>query len=419
MDVTRLCKLVEEKKDTLFQLLCELIRINSENFGHCGNEKDCAAYIVTLCRELDLETDLYSPLDLDGFQDHPDYLPGRNLEERYNVTARWKGAVDTDALMLMGHSDTVVIGNVDNWSFPPLSGEIRDGKIWGRGACDDKYAIAAALFLISILKEEGYVPGKNLLFTAYSDEEHGGSHGALAAVLKYPADRIINMDCKNFDIWHCAAGGGCLSYRYHTAQTVDNAKYAALAIPVVMEEIEKFYETRKRELSGNRFFRGTIIPDTSVRFMDIHAGYEGADLGCGNLNITYYTDRSKDEIWAELHEIEKILSARLSEIGIVGDGFFPLTRFFHYGYSEPDCSSILDMQEAARLVSGRKLVPCGSCLSDLSVILKYGSHNAFGFGIGRDFDEYGGAHQPDEHVSCDELVEYTKIIGAYLLKTLA
>ena len=76
------------------------------------------------------------------------------------------------------------------------------------------------------------------------------------------------------------------------------------------------------------------------------------------------------------------------------------------------------MQEAALQVSGRELGPCGSCLSDRSVILKYGSKEAYGFGIGRDFSEYGGAHQPDEFIECDNLLEYAKIMMAYVVNTL-
>ncbi len=70
------------------------------------------------------------------------------------------------------------------------------------------------------------------------------------------------------------------------------------------------------------------------------------------------------------------------------------------------------------MVSGRELAVCGSCLSDLSVILKYGSEEAYGFGIGRDFNLYGGAHQPDEFIECDKLLEYAKIMAAYVVKTL-
>ena len=72
---------------------------------------------------------MYSPLELPDFENHPDYMPGKHLENRYNVTARWRGAEDIDELMIMGHIDTVPIGDIKNWSFEPLSGEIRDGRI--------------------------------------------------------------------------------------------------------------------------------------------------------------------------------------------------------------------------------------------------------------------------------------------------
>ncbi len=56
--------------------------------------------------------------------------------------------------MMAAHSDTVPIAERANWTVDPLGGEIKDGKIWGRGACDDKYAIASMLMLMKIFKEE-------------------------------------------------------------------------------------------------------------------------------------------------------------------------------------------------------------------------------------------------------------------------
>ena len=418
MDINRLCSLIDENQQELYETLCRLIRINSENFGSRGNEQPIAEYIADCCRELGLETDMYSPLELESFTQHPDYLDGRHLENRYNVTACWKGQEDANGLMLMGHSDTVPIGDLSLWSFEPLAGEIRDGKIWGRGACDDKYAIATALFLIKILKEQGFAPKKNLLFTAYCDEESGGSHGALALALKYPCQRIVNMDCKNFEIWHCASGGQCSKYRYHVDEPVDSAKRAADAIPLVMDVINEFGQRRKDELAVNPFYKGTIIPGTALRYMSVRAGGHGNDMHVGEVGFGIYTDRTKEEIFQEYAEMEKILSEKLAPLGIVGDGFRNTTRFFHYAYSEPDCDAIQEMQQASLEVSGRQLQPCGSCLSDLSVILKYGSPEAFAFGIGRGFDVYGGAHQPDEHIACETLVEFAKIIGNYILKSL-
>ena len=418
MDIKSICRKIEEKSGELYDLLSCLIRINSENFGSHGNEEACARYIADLCGKLGMETDLYSPLEIPGYTQHPDYLAGRALENRYNVTARWRVNDAPDRLMLMGHSDTVAIGDPGEWSFDPLAGEIRDGKIWGRGACDDKYALATALFLIGLLREEGFKPSGNLLFTAYSDEEKGGSNGALSACLRYPAERIVNMDCKSFEIWNCAAGGGSVKYRFHTENPVDNALRAARAIGIVMEELDAFGARRRAELEKNRFYAGTGIPSTALRYMEVRAGNSGTDLGVGEVKFTFYTDKTKAEIEEEYRVMSEKLAVKLAPLGIVGDGFIPTTRFFHYVYSEPDCASIRDMQAAALEATGRTVKPVGACLSDLSVILKYGCREAYGFGIGRPFDVYGGAHQTDEFIECAELVEYAKIMAAYLLRVL-
>jgi len=419
MNLNEFFGIVDERKDELFELLSNLVKINSESFGNYGNEEECARYIYDLCQELGLETDFFSPLDIKDFDKHPDFLSGRNLENRYNVVARYRGAVDEDELMLMAHTDTVKIGDVAEWNFDPLSGEIKDGKIYGRGATDDKYAIATALFVIRLLKEHGFVPNKNLLFAAYSDEEYGGSHGALSSVIKYPAKRIVNMDTSNGKICHCTSGGQEVKFHFHTKDVVDSAGKIAKAIAAVIDTLDQtFGLNRRRELEENRFFEGTTIPQTSLRYMGAKAGNAGNDLGKGEVHFVFYTDKTKEEIWRELDEIKEILSQKLSEIGIVGDGFEPVTRFFHYAFCEADSEDIRLMLEASKEANGKQPPVCGSCLSDLSVISKYGSDRAFGFGVGRSFEKTGGAHQPNEFIECDELVYFAKTIGAYVLKVL-
>jgi len=418
MDKNHIFNLIESRKEELFQLLSSFIKINSESFKSYGNEEEMAKHIYGLCQELGLESELYSPLDLPDFKNHPDYMPGRGLENRYNVSAVWKGEEDKNGLMLMAHTDTVEIGNPENWEFDPLSGEIKDGKIFGRGAGDDKYALATILFLIKLLKEEGFKPKENLVFSAYSDEEYGGSHGALAGVLKDPCDRIVSMDGRDGQIWHCGSGGGEIKYIYHTKDTVDSAKTAAKAIPVVLEVIDGFAENRRKELEENRFYKGTIVPETSLRYMGVRAGNNGMDLGVGEAYFVFYTDKTKDEIYAEFAELEKVLAEKLEPLGIIGDGFKPATRFFHYVFCEPDSEDVKLMLEASREATGSEPVVCGSCLSDLSVISKYGSSRAYGFGAGRDFSEIGGAHQPNEYIECDRFVDYTKTIAAYIIKIL-
>ena len=411
MEINGFFELIDAQKGELFELLSELVKINSEGFLDHGNEEECARYIYDLCEGLGLESDIFSPLELDGFENHPDYMPGRALENRLDVVARWKGEEDRDELMLMAHTDTVPIGDPGNWVSNPLSGEIKDGKIFGRGACDDKYAIAVALFVIKLLKENGFKPKANVLFSAYSDEEYGGSHGAMAAVMKYPCDRIVSMDGNEGQLWHCGSGGGEMKYLFHTKDVVDSAKTTAKAIPVIMEKIEKFAENRRKELDENPFYSGTIIPETSLRYLHVRAGNNGMDLGEGEILFVYYTDKSRDEIFKELDEIDKEIKNSLDAIGVVGDGFKPNTRFFHYVYCEPQSEDVRNMVLAYKTATG-------ACLSDLSVISKYGSSKAYGFGAGRDFSEEGGAHQPNEYIECRALIDYAKTIAAYIINTM-
>ena len=95
------------------------------------------------------------------------------------------------------------------------------------------------------------------------------------------------------------------------------------------------------------------------------------------------------------------------------------TRFFHYVYCEPDSENIKAMLDASLEATGKKPMVCGMCLSDMSVISKYGNSDAFAMGLGRDFSLTGGAHQPNEFVECDKLIEFTKTIAVYIINMMS
>ncbi|MDD5142490.1 M20/M25/M40 family metallo-hydrolase [Methanoregula sp.] len=101
-------------------------------------------------------------------------------------------AIQKDAqLMLCGHVD-VVPAPGDNWSRPPFSGEIADGRVWGRGATDMKGGCAAILSACETLAEKGGDVPATLTFVC--DEETGGENGTrflLAKKVLSPCDCII------------------------------------------------------------------------------------------------------------------------------------------------------------------------------------------------------------------------------------
>lgn len=181
-----------------------------------------------------------------------------------------------------------------------------------------------------------------------------------------------------------------------------------------MDALNTFAQNRREELERNPYYAGTIIPETAMRYLSVCSGGDNG-LNAGKIEFIFYTDRTRARIDEELESMEAAIRSGLAPLGMVSDGFRYTTRFFPYAATDPDSKSITDLRQVAREVSGRELKPCGSCLSDLSIILANGGRDGFSFGIGRDFNVYGGAHQPDEHIGCAELQEFAKILGAYIL----
>ena len=418
MDIQTVFAAIEARKEELFDLLSRLVKIDSQSFGSWGKEKEIAEYIHGLCLEMGLESSLYSPMELENFAEHPDYMPGRHLEDRYNVTACWKGAEDQNQLMLMAHTDTVQTGDPANWDLDPLSGAIMDGKIYGRGAGDDKSGIAVMLFVTKLFKDLGFEPKANVLLSAYCDEEYGGSHGALAAVLRDPCERVLNLDATTDMVVTCATGGGEMMYRFHSAQPVDSSRNVARALPVAMDVIDAFADRRREELERNRFYAGTVVPSQALRYIGVKAGENGQDLGVGQLHFVYYTDKTREEIFPEFDQMEAVLRERLTPLGMVSDGFCPTTRFFHYVTCEADHPHVRDYLSAVKTATGRELSVCGGGLGDQSVMAKYGCPSTVSIGCIRNFEQAGGAHQPNEYIECDKIVEFCKIIAAYMLRVL-
>ncbi|GMH36428.1 hypothetical protein BSKO_04296 [Bryopsis sp. KO-2023] len=78
--------------------------------------------------------------------------------------------------LFVAHTDTVPVGDETKWTSPPFDGQISNGKLISRGACDNKAGIAVALYTLTKLKDllpDGY--NGSIQFTAVVDEESGAS----------------------------------------------------------------------------------------------------------------------------------------------------------------------------------------------------------------------------------------------------
>ncbi|MDW7657149.1 MAG: M20/M25/M40 family metallo-hydrolase [Bacillota bacterium] len=412
---------IEQHKTELYSTLSELIKFDSQNFITHGREKACQLHIARLYQDIGLETEVYSPDSVVGIQEHPGYLAGRGMEDRPNVTGINHSEEKSTRVMLAAHTDTMPVGDPAKWTVDPFGGVIQDGRIYGLGASDNKSGIAAGYFALKALQNCGIKLAKTVLLTAYTDEEYGGGDGALAACLKYPCETFVNLDGGNYEVWIAALGGGGFAIEVKADFSTDTAAPAVDALYLVKNEIETMGKRRQDELHHNHIYNGSDMERAAFRLMDFNCGSFGSNLDSGKLTFVIYTDKSKAEINEELVELLSKINTKLHEYGFTASGFRPVTRFFDYLETSAEEPVARIMAQAAgeaagEAVGSHPVMQSGACLSDLSIFLKYGSRSSISFGIIKDFSLPGGAHQPNEYVSCPEFLAYTQAIALFLIR---
>ena len=100
----------------------------------------------------------------------------RSEEGRPSVVARL-GSRDRPVLAWNGHLDTVPAGDRPTWSVDPFAGSVADGRLIGRGACDMKGPMAAAMAAAAAIGRAGLILEGTLELHLVADEELAGAHG--------------------------------------------------------------------------------------------------------------------------------------------------------------------------------------------------------------------------------------------------
>ncbi len=102
----------------------------------------------------------------------------RKVINKYGLLYIWKGS-DTQKkpILLLAHQDVVPAGP-DGWKYPPFSGTLADGYIWGRGSLDDKCTLLGMLESVEYLIKDGFKPSRSVYLAFGFDEEITGKEGA-------------------------------------------------------------------------------------------------------------------------------------------------------------------------------------------------------------------------------------------------
>ena len=174
-------------REQLVRLAGDLVRISSvyrpEEAG--GNEGNAAGFVADYLRN-------------SGFEVRTEEVAPR----RPNVWAMWEGDRPGKSLLFEAHTDVVTEGSAEEWEHPPFAAERMGGRLYGRGACDTKGNLAAAVVAVRAIRDSGVsFPGTLILCHPVDEEgmmtgikafiENGHAEGVDAAVICEPEENQI------------------------------------------------------------------------------------------------------------------------------------------------------------------------------------------------------------------------------------
>jgi succinyl-diaminopimelate desuccinylase len=156
---------IEAKRDEVVALTQDLIRIPTVNPPGDAYEA-CARFLGERLARRGFQVEYVRATGAPGDQD---------AYPRTNVVARYEGTSGGECVHFNSHIDVVEAGT--GWTVEPFGGAVRDGKVYGRGACDMKGGLAASVIACEAILESGIPFAGALEISGTVDEESGGFGG--------------------------------------------------------------------------------------------------------------------------------------------------------------------------------------------------------------------------------------------------
>src|SRR5580698_7692333 len=154
-----------------------------------GAEGPCQDMIGDLLRQRGYEIDDWH-IDVDDLKDLRGFGPiEHDFSRARSVVGTYRPSNNSGrSLILQGHCDVVPTGPLDMWETPPFSPVVKDGRMYGRGACDMKSGTIGALYALDAIRAAELKPTARIHFQSVIEEESTGL-GALSTLQRgYRAD---------------------------------------------------------------------------------------------------------------------------------------------------------------------------------------------------------------------------------------
>ncbi len=210
--VTALDDYIEERSDDLIELVRRLVGFNTVSVDlepgseHRENQEgELQEYVGARFAALGADVDQWEP-DVTELRDHPMMPAWHHWDGRPLTVATLRGGEAGRSLIINGHIDVVSPGDLDNWESPPFDPEVRDGRVYGRGAVDMKGGVAAAIFALEALAEAGVALDADVIFEVVPDEETCAM-GTVAAIQRgYRAEAGLVPEPTGLNLWVATRG---------------------------------------------------------------------------------------------------------------------------------------------------------------------------------------------------------------------
>ena len=402
----------------LIKALRDLVRIPSAT----GQEAAAQNWLAQQMRHFGLDVDLWD-IDVAELQRHPQF-PGmevdRSKDRAVGLVATWRreaGAASGRRLVFNGHIDVVPEGDRASWQYEPWGADLVDGRIYGRGACDMKGGLMAALFAIKAIKDSSVPIDGSLMVQSVIGEEDGGI-GTFASLLRGHRGNAAIV-CEPTRLNLIPAQAGALTF---TVRVPGKSAHACVRLEGV-SAIEKYLDIhrtliqleRERNSEVEHPLLGKLPLPYPLGIGRVQAGnwsssvpeeliFEGR-IGVAMGEASDAVRRQFERTLLNLAEEDPWLRDHPQEIKWSGGQFESGEIPLHHPLVKLCQQCMVDLTGHEPVLQG---APYGS---DLRLLVNFGGIPAVLFGPG----DVRVAHMPDEHTESSQVILAAR---AYILAAL-
>ncbi|WP_417525105.1 acetylornithine deacetylase/succinyl-diaminopimelate desuccinylase family protein [Marinovum sp.] len=410
---------ITERRDNLIALTQDLIRIPTLN-PPGANYREICEYLARRLAKRGFETQLIRATGAPGDSDR---------YPRWNVIARREGAFPGACVHFNSHTDVVEVGQ--GWTQDPFGGAVKDGRIYGRGACDMKGGLAASIIAAEVFVDLCPDFAGAIEISGTADEESGGYGGVayLAEQGFFSPERVQHViipEPLNKDRI-------CLGHRgAWWAEIETRGEIAHGAMPFLgdcavrhMGAVIEAFETRLFPAMAARRTEMPVVPEgarqSTMNINSIHGGEAekarddtGLPANCVPdscrmvIDRRYLAEESHDSVSGEVR-------ALLEDLKTTRDRFdYRLQELNHVAPSmtDRDAPVVVTVARAIETVMGRAPAYVASPGTyDQKHIDRIGRlKNCIAYGPG----VLELAHKPDEWVGIDDMIDSAQVMALSL-----